>query len=221
MEVHRFFDLIKNSDVDLKPHLSELSLLCEKYPYFQTVAFLRLKSMQAEQHPYFAKELKKTAVMTQNRGVLYDMLHRTSPNIALKHKTSEVEHAFLMDEKMLCSFEDWLHEEPIKTANKKAIPAHDKDLKIIDNFLNTNPKITTTSKKINPQNTVDSNPTIETDAGQKTYMTETLAQVYLRQKHYENAKKAYKILCLKYPEKKAFFAGKISEIENMIKTEKK
>jgi hypothetical protein len=44
-------------------------------------------------------------------------------------------------------------------------------------------------------------------------MTETLAKVYLQQKKYDNAIKAYEILSLKYPEKSGFFADRIKAIK--------
>mgnify|MGYP000742621595 FL=1 len=48
-------------------------------------------------------------------------------------------------------------------------------------------------------------------------MTETLAQVYIEQKKYENAIKAYRILSLKYPEKSSFFANRIKAIKLLDK----
>jgi len=50
-------------------------------------------------------------------------------------------------------------------------------------------------------------------------MTETLAKVYLQQKNYPKAIKAYKILILKYPEKSGFFADQIRAVEKLINTE--
>ncbi|MDR9441109.1 MAG: hypothetical protein RI842_00175 [Schleiferiaceae bacterium] len=46
-------------------------------------------------------------------------------------------------------------------------------------------------------------------------VTETLAKVYIRQKHYKKAIQAYEILKLKYPEKSSFFAGRIAEIKEL------
>ena len=48
-------------------------------------------------------------------------------------------------------------------------------------------------------------------------MTETLAKIYVKQGKYEDALKAYKILCLKYPEKISLFADKIKNIKKQIK----
>ena len=47
--------------------------------------------------------------------------------------------------------------------------------------------------------------------------TETLANIYIQQGHYERAIKAYEVLCLKYPKKSGFFANQIKNIENILK----
>ena len=48
-------------------------------------------------------------------------------------------------------------------------------------------------------------------------MTETLAKVYLEQKKFSSAIKAYDILSLKYPEKSGFFADQIKKIKIFTK----
>ena len=48
------------------------------------------------------------------------------------------------------------------------------------------------------------------------YITETLAQIYVKQKLYDRALNAYEILRLKYPEKSSFFAARISEIKQLL-----
>ena len=53
----------------------------------------------------------------------------------------------------------------------------------------------------------------------KDYMTETLADLYITQGKYHEALKAYKILCLKYPEKISLFADQIKFIKKQIKNQ--
>ena len=49
-----------------------------------------------------------------------------------------------------------------------------------------------------------------------TLTTETLAEIYVEQGHYQRAIQAYRILCLKYPKKSGFFADRIKEIKNKL-----
>ena len=45
---------------------------------------------------------------------------------------------------------------------------------------------------------------------------ETLAHLYWKQKKYAEAKSAFKILSLKYPEKSGLFADEIKQIESEL-----
>ena len=83
---------------------------------------------------------------------------------------------------------------------------------LINKFIELNPKIKPIDK-----NTVNVDITFEDSTENESLMTETLAKVYLEQKKYENAIKAYRILILKYPEKSGFFADRIKAIKNLQK----
>ena len=81
----------------------------------------------------------------------------------------------------------------------------------LDNFLKINHKIS--------PNTSKSNDNLANDfkLSKKEYMTETLAKIYFEQKKFNEAIKAYEILCLKYPEKISLFADQIKIIKNSLK----
>ena len=51
-------------------------------------------------------------------------------------------------------------------------------------------------------------------------ITDTLANIYLKQGNYAKAIFAYEKLSLKYPEKSTYFAGQISEIKRLIEKNK-
>jgi hypothetical protein len=83
---------------------------------------------------------------------------------------------------------------------------------LIDRFIETSPKIGPLDKNLKVTD-ISFNSTTENES----LMTETLAKVYLEQKKYENAIKAYHILSLKYPEKSGFFADRIKAIKILQK----
>ena len=111
------------------------------------------------------------------------------------------------------SFSEWLQLgtiSPIKREESKSEKATKFD--IIDKFIASNPKIKPIKKE-----SVNSPISEPVATEYSSLMTETLAKVYLEQKKYENAKKAYRILSLKYPEKSSFFADRIKAIEFLEK----
>ncbi|QTV06219.1 hypothetical protein [Faecalibacter bovis] len=107
------------------------------------------------------------------------------------------------------SFNDWLKLPSADTMETEK----EQKYQIIDEFLEKNPKITPLKKQEIPEAKSEANKPTETDFSY--LMTETLAQVYIDQKQYEKAIRAYKILSLKYPEKNSLFAKQIKEIENL------
>lgn len=115
------------------------------------------------------------------------------------------------------SFNEWMQliaQKPIVREEKPAqkIEKIEEKFNLIDKFIELNPKIKPVDK-----NAVNFNVTIEDTSENESLMTETLAKVYLEQKKYENAIKAYRILILKYPEKSGFFADRIKAIKNLQK----
>jgi hypothetical protein len=93
--------------------------------------------------------------------------------------------------------------------------------KLIEKFIQDKPKLppkgASSKKKDNTtQPQYLASPYTQTP---EALMTETLAKVYLQQKNYSKAIKAYKILILKYPEKSGFFADQIRAVKKLINTE--
>lgn len=121
------------------------------------------------------------------------------------------------------SFMEWLQlsSTPRPISRKKAaIPsaikknkqsAIENKLKLIDRFIENNPKIPPAGD--NAQN--KGNLAKEVVVEKSELMTETLARVYLEQKKYKKAIQAYKILSLKYPEKSGFFADQIKAVKKL------
>lgn len=105
------------------------------------------------------------------------------------------------------SFTEWLQLTEIKPLEKQE---DNSKFNLIDKFIKANPKIKPLDK-----NAKISEIYIEGTEENQSLMTETLAKVYVEQKKYDNAIKAYHILSLKYPEKSSFFAIQINAIKNL------
>jgi len=98
----------------------------------------------------------------------------------------------------------------IKIIIEETIPVKQKQMDLIDRFIETNPKITPSKSAVVPSINLDRH-----EEEEPFYMTETLARIYLEQKKYQKAIQAYEILILKYPEKSSLFANRISDIKKL------
>ncbi|MAM30341.1 MAG: hypothetical protein CMC13_15085 [Flavobacteriaceae bacterium] len=120
------------------------------------------------------------------------------------------------------SFSEWLQltrAQPIDRSEEKEeaiaqTPSQDeaieKKFELIEKFIQDKPKLEVSAQ---PTKQVDlAEPYTQTP---NALMTETLAKVYLQQKNYKKAIKAYEILILKNPEKSGFFADQIRAIKKL------
>tara|TARA_R110002049_G_scaffold91760_9_gene228334 strand:- start:51 stop:1016 length:966 start_codon:yes stop_codon:yes gene_type:complete len=106
-----------------------------------------------------------------------------------------------------------LVEEQTKTKETKP-PSSSKNkakkFELIDKFITQNPKINPKKSTLSKGNLAKAQ-MIQPES----LMTETLARIYVEQKNYKKAIQSYRILCLKYPEKSAFFANQIKAVEQL------
>ena len=189
--------LLRNNKELKKNDMKLLKKVSKKFPFFLPVKVLKLVLAKKYQTIDYNKILRSTSINITDRIHLYNLLN----NDLLKNdeKQSLIDELKKINYEKEASFLDWLSEskptpnstfEQVKKSLSNRLDIH--DLKA---------KKHVKTKKIKKQD----------------YMTETLAKIYVKQGKYEDALKAYKILCLKYPEKISLFADQIKIIKKQIK----
>lgn len=213
----------------------DLLQLVKEYPYCQTSQLLFVKSLHNEDSIQFNKQLKIASAFAGDRQQLFylitekDTRHQHKPIVKkeehlINHKKEQDTKEqlgigqplhFGAEEKH--SFSEWLklsQANPIK--RKEETPQQkktlDDKLNLIERFVTKDRPKPKKEEFFSPSN--QAKKSVE---DQMTFVTQTLARVYLEQQHYEKAKLAYQQLSLKYPEKSSFFAGQIELIDKLLK----
>ena len=188
-------DLAKNEP---EKALISVKKIIKEYPYFMAARVLELDILKVTNQKGYKHALRACALQTTQRNVLYQHLE----NLAQIIETDEQPFT-VPNENNVHSFLQWLELIDDKTTNRTP-----SKFDWIDDFLAQN-------SKINPAKSAASKKDLskENSLSKNEIMTETLAHLYWKQKKYGEAKKAFKILSLKYPEKSGLFADHIRQIK--------
>ena len=203
----------------------DLERINKKYPFFQTAKSMQLKFLK-ERQMFLKNLLVETAAQTIDRKVLFMYIEddkllfrakekkidkQTEKSIQVNNNKSEKSIEKIIEivnqkekkseKKQKMSYLDWL-EQINQNKNNTIFDA-------VDVFLKNKPKIVPVKNKTYKPLAI-----IEKSVTEKQMlMTETLANLYVKQKKYDKAIQAFKILSLKYPKKSSYFANRISEIK--------
>ncbi len=178
--------------------LISIKKMIQKYPYFIALRVLELEVLKSSNAKGYKSALRSCALQTTQRNVLYQHLEGLAREIE-----NVKEQVTMPSEINMRSFLKWLEVVDTKTEDKTP-----SKFDWIDKFVSSNPKISTV-KKTGPKKDLSK----EKPLPKNKIMTETLAHLYWKQKKYDEAKKAFKILSLKYPEKSSLFATHIKKIK--------
>lgn len=187
-----------------------LAAFCQRYPYCQPAqVFLALSLLRSGENTgsreykkamtYVPDKLKFQQLMLDYQDALpetniwHSRLTGTSPSLSRQSKQSEDPDS---------PGPDTDNGQP-ETVNRL------RQQDIIDRFLRENPRIT--PKRGDTFEPSDPGTGLEED---HDLVSETLAEILLKQGKKDKAVGIYKKLCLKYPEKSSYFAKKIEDVEN-------
>ena len=173
--------------------------IIKEYPYFMAARILELDILKAINQKGYKHALRACALQTTQRNILYQHLENLAQSVE-----NDQQQITVPNENNLHSFLQWLELIDDKTTDRTP-----SKFDWIDDFVVQNAKIipaksTTSKKDLSKENPLSKN----------EIMTETLAHLYWKQKKYDEAKKAFKILSLKYPEKSSLFADHIKQIKS-------
>jgi len=172
-----------------------LKRILNTYPFFQSASAYYLKTLKVQKKESFNELLPKTAILTHNRSILRNWIYEKEENKINKEVDKIEKYSFL----------DWF--DVINESESNL----DYKIDLIDKFIKNSPKINI-DKEYKSDIEIIPESKIKDDL-----ITETLAKIYIDQKKYNKAIKAYNILSLKYPKKSSFFADQIERIKKKKK----
>ena len=190
-----FSKVLKDFDPSDQSTSTVLKGILNSYPFFQSASAYYLKTLKVQEKDSFNELLPKTSILTYNRSILRNWIYEKEEN-KINKKDDKIEKY---------SFLDWFD------VINKSESNLDYKIDLIDKFIKNSPKININNEyksdiEIIPKSKIKDN-----------LITETLAQIYINQKKYNKAIKAYNILSLKYPKKSSFFADQIERIKKLKK----
>ncbi len=180
---------------DPQSTLEHLDTLVQQYPYFQALHHLEWKIANENALLEETSLLQTCSLHTKNRLHLIANPATTEDFISFTTEQNSANE--------VRSFVEWLHEL------NETVPQQNEESRLIDKFIANAPKIV-----VDKSATKHEDLTRKQQFDEQALMTETLAEIYVKQGKLKKAKNAYEILTLKYPEKSGFFADQIRKITN-------
>ena len=201
--------MIQNPYIIDKDESIYISNILKNFPYFQTAHILYSKALQNTKSIRFKSQLKKAAIYSGNRNLLFDIISQQED---LNISKATIKDKLIKEEKKaeLHSFLDWISIVQTKKIVRSKKQNSDE---IINIFLEKKPKIKNNKQRFFNASENAKKSIIENN----DIITETLAKVYAKQEHFEKAILAYQKLSLKYPQKSSYFADQIKVIKKIKK----
>jgi hypothetical protein len=191
--------------------------IIEEYPFCQAAHLLYARNLKNLQHIAYSSQLRVAAAYAGNRSMLKNLLQAEPPGQTTIEITADITEVSPQKKAVDWAQDEEVFSDPIPDPEMAATPTDtdqsaDEILsndEIINRFIETQPQITRTQQEFfNPANYAK-----QSAIDSETIVSETLAEIFLKQGHTEKAIKVYRKLSLVIPEKSAYFAALIKKIE--------
>ena len=186
--------------------LIQTGKMLEKFPYCQCLRMLYLKNLHKVDPEEFKPFLENNAALVPDRAKLFRLIHGIDDKPLIPHEAFSVFSLEQLDEntdkdeiKKSFSVENEYvskDELPHRTFDPKQFATEEYDNELED-----------------PDEMDETGESLYNDMD---FITETLAEVFVSKRKYEDAIKTYEKLCLKYPEKNSYFAARIEKLKNNL-----
>lgn len=214
MEKTQFVQLLSQWETLESSGLGELQQLSEEHPWFQSLHMILLKRMHMEHHPSFNATLERLAIAVPDRTMLYNLIYEdkglqkplvaSPPESISADKGLQTHLVVSPPEPEITVAEKSEEQEETKVDNLRN---QDKEI-LIGKFIQDEPRIVPKEGDFaEAVNIAEKSNILYLDL-----VTETLADVYLKQGNKTKAIKIFEKLSLTIPEKSSYFAARIEEL---------
>ncbi len=245
VELHEY---IRNPELLTEDTLADIRQAAERYPAFPALKMLYLQNLWKAGSPDFKRELERLAIGIADRRRLYVLL-KGSPFKAEESSPDSQKDSFALIDAFLSgpaagkeaaggealppessASSDYFHwkeaqDGPAPQPETGTEGAKLKHQDLIDSFLETDHSRKTAQEEKEAEDHPAPQEGEDGDVLFKqlddSYLTETLARIYVKQKKYDKALHIIRKLSLKYPEKNIYFADQIRFLEKLIINTKK
>ena len=227
---------------DYKLTEEDIRELIKEYPYFEIPVLLYLKQYGISDHSQW---LQRASIYSGNRKTLYRLVCKEShrydslypekniPEVT-EDKTLSAIDLFLEKynsgnkeeentlESLLAPSVDYISllqsEKKLKTIAETNNEVTENEIdQLISQSENLNIRLSAPQTSNSLKEETRDNSTAEGDeSNEDTFLTESLAKIYIKQRRYSKALEIIKKLSLKYPEKNVYFADQIRFLEKLI-----
>lgn len=204
--------------------IMKLESATKQFPFFQLSYTLVAKGIHTKAPEIAGDAIRKAAVYALSRNALRKLVENELDGYAaVTTKFEPIEKAGTIIEQL--DFEDevkreerehdLLQELVEKTNDQQELQK--KQLEIIDKFIVAEPRIQPIRGVMNNKSSEEiEDLSVSSTVLSDSFITESLAKIYIKQGLFEKSIEVYEQLILKKPEKRAYFVEKIEEIKRKL-----